>query len=159
MTVLLFAAGGGNRSGLHDLARHAGDALCSASQATQHVFSAVPNMQPTRACQVQAARSRARSVCISPQCSATPRSERRDPRLVMSPRERTSSAASQVLNATSPQESKMLKHQEANEIGMRALSDDELEAVNGGVIGAVIAVGVAVLLVGGMFYFMVGQRH
>ena len=53
----------------------------------------------------------------------------------------------------------MLKHQEANEIGMRALNDEELEAVNGGVVGAIFAVGVAVLLVGGMFYFMAGQRH
>jgi lactobin A/cerein 7B family class IIb bacteriocin len=64
-----------------------------------------------------------------------------------------------VVNPTSPQESKMLKHQEANEIGMRALNDEELEAVNGGVVGAIFAVGVAVLLVGGMFYFMAGQRH
>ena len=42
---------------------------------------------------------------------------------------------------------------------MRALNDEELEAVNGGVVGAIFAVEVAVLLVGGMFYFMAGQRH
>ncbi len=54
----------------------------------------------------------------------------------------------------------MLKDQEiTNDSGMRALDNEELEAVNGGIVGELICLGVLVAVGGGMFYLMFGSQR
>jgi lactobin A/cerein 7B family class IIb bacteriocin len=80
--------------------------------------------------------------------------------LAASASEKASSAAYTCNQPNVIQESKMLKDQEiTNDIGMRALDNEELEAVNGGIVGELICLGVLVAVGGGMFHLMFGSQR